>query len=71
MILKVAAYGTSFIAIIMINLLFNCAFGEYGQALWFVAFIVLSGLIRLWVGISKKRRAALDMELAETQHSGN
>ncbi len=52
-------------------LLFNSAFGEYGQALWFVAFIVLSGMLRLGLGISKKRKAALHMELAETLHPGN
>jgi hypothetical protein len=67
MIFRVAAYGVSFIAIILINLLFNSAFGEYGQALWFVAFIVLSGLVRLGVGIGKKRKAALDGSLPDSQ----
>jgi len=67
MLPKVAAYGIRFSIII----LFNLAFGEYGQALWFISFIDLSGLIRLGMGISKKRKAARDLGLSQTQHSGS
>lgn len=71
MIRKAAAYGISLTAVILMNLLFISAFGEYGQALWFVAFIVLSVLIRLGIGIGRKRTAARELGLSETQRSGN
>lgn len=71
MLPKVAAYGISFSIIVLLNLLFNLAFGEYGQALWFISFIALSGLIRLGMGISKKRKAARNLGLSQTQHSGS
>ncbi|ANE42410.1 hypothetical protein [Deinococcus puniceus] len=67
MIKQVALYAAIFALIILMMVIFNFFFGEYGQALWFIAFICTTGLARLFLARVKKQEAAAQGSLPDTQ----